>query len=100
MKQRLDDMYHECLVCKVPNECKPGHDLCGISRGMKYEIYPPTSHSHAKVGVPFEIYNQKSCGGAVKPVYELGDGMEQLYKEVAAYKEPWMQKRGFGDIDL
>ena len=77
MKQFLSDVNHECLVCRVPNECKPGHALCGVSRGMKLEIYPADSHSKPRHGLPQGMWSGK-CGFEEQPLFKMGDGMMEF----------------------
>ena len=57
-------LMQECLHCKVPNHfgCKPTHHKCGISRGIKYGLYPGWAHRTAHNNIPREVLNQINNG--------------------------------------
>ena len=87
MKQRLTDDHQECLQCRVPDECQPRHALCGISRGMKYEIYRADSHSRASSGLPEYLTNFCTCGFKEVPLFRQRSGMHEFCNAVAKYQD-------------
>jgi len=86
MKQILPDVNHECLVCSVPKECRPGHNLCGVSKGMRLGIYPKHSHTHPSTGLPSGMGSGK-CGFPEKPLFMPGDGMTEFVEKLAKLDE-------------
>lgn len=90
----LSEMHQECLRCRVPGDCKPGHDRCGVSRGMRYGIYPETAHKHATAGLP-GWFNFK-VGADEVPLFSQRDMMTDFCSDVAKYEEPWMRLEKWG----
>lgn len=100
MKQFLDDVNQECLICRVKGDCRPRNEKCGVTRGIKYGLYPKNAHSFATMGVRKDIYMQRSCGHKDKPLFELGEMMAKFCEDVARYTEPAIEIPRFGDMDL
>lgn len=82
----LNDREQECLKCRVPHGCNPGDSRCGISRGMKYGIYPETSHSNPNSGQ--KTLYQQSCGCKEVPLWKVNEGMYRFQRQLAKYPEP------------
>ena len=89
-----DDIRNECLngMCKKLDKCTPGHKLCGISRGVKYGLYPMSAMKAPTTLVNGRLRTQINVGVGFKeiPLWKNGEGMGEFVKGVQSYKETWM----------
>lgn len=93
-KGLADDIRNECIngMCRKLDKCMPGHKLCGISRGIKYGLYPESIMKSPTTLINGRLRTQINGGVGFKevPLWKNGEGMGDFVKGVQNYREGWM----------